>query len=224
MNIAYFSHYFSPEIGAPSARIHDLSRTWLEDGHSVDVVTCFPNHPEGKMYPGYKLNLYSHEKIDGINVHRNWSYITPNRGIIKKTLGHISFWLSSLLNTTKQLGNLDVVIGTSPTLFAASRNANTGTEIFFANLKPKKSPTKNTAKLAIPEATLISYNAFLISVVEKLSIISPFIRGVSNDDLLIIKSLFEFPFISTKVESGKVTIAFLSSSKLTLSLSQIVSV
>ena len=29
MNIAVFSHYFSPEIGAPSARIHDMARQWV---------------------------------------------------------------------------------------------------------------------------------------------------------------------------------------------------
>lgn len=119
MNIAYFSHYFSPEIGAPSARIHDLSRSWMRGGHNVDVVTCFPNHPEGKIYQGYKRSIYFYENIDGINVHRNWTYITANRGFIKKTIGHISFWLSSKIFSTKHLSGLDVVIGTSPTLFAA---------------------------------------------------------------------------------------------------------
>ena len=119
MNIAYFSHYFSPEIGAPSARIHDLSRYWIRDGNNVDVVTCFPNHPEGKLYQGYKRGIYTNEYFDDINVHRNWTYITPNKGIIKKTIGHISFWLSSRLFSSKHLSDLNVVIGTSPTFFAA---------------------------------------------------------------------------------------------------------
>lgn len=119
MKIAYYSHYFSPEIGAPSARIHDLSRCWIRDGHNVDVVTCFPNHPEGKIYHEYIRGKYFHEKLDGINVHRNWTYITPNKGFLKKTLGHISFWLSSRLFTSKHLDDVDIVVGTSPTFFAA---------------------------------------------------------------------------------------------------------
>jgi len=44
MNIAVYSHYFTPEIGAPSARIHDLSLNWQDMGHDVQVVTCFPNY------------------------------------------------------------------------------------------------------------------------------------------------------------------------------------
>ncbi|MCA9951988.1 MAG: glycosyltransferase family 4 protein [Anaerolineales bacterium] len=119
MNITYYSHYFSPEIGAPSARIYDLSQQWLHANHHVSVVTCFPNHPTGQLYPGYTLSRYMYENIDDIHVHRNWSYITANKGFIKKTLGHISFWLSAALSSKKQVANTDVVIGTSPTFFAA---------------------------------------------------------------------------------------------------------
>ena len=39
MNIAYYSHYFTPEIGAPSARIYDLAQQWLSMGHQVQVGT-----------------------------------------------------------------------------------------------------------------------------------------------------------------------------------------
>ena len=118
MNIAFFLHYFSPEIGAPSARIHELSRRWIEMGHAVDVVTCFPNHPDGEIYPGYEKSKYSYEVLDKIHVHRNWTYITQNKGIIKRTLGHISFWPSSRLFSSNRVRDPDVVIGTSPTFFA----------------------------------------------------------------------------------------------------------
>ncbi len=84
MKIAYYSHYFSPEIGAPSSRIYDLSREWLKAGHRPEVVTCFPNHPVGKIYPGYRGGLYLRERMDDIEVHRHWTYITPNRGFLKR--------------------------------------------------------------------------------------------------------------------------------------------
>lgn len=126
MNIAYYSHYFAPEIGAPSARIYDLSRQWLTLGHQVQVVTCFPNHPTGKIYPGYSSSSYLHEKLDGIDVHRHWTFITPNEGFVKKTLGHISYLPSALLLSTRHLHRPDVVIGTSPTFFAAMAAAAAG--------------------------------------------------------------------------------------------------
>jgi glycosyltransferase involved in cell wall biosynthesis len=126
MNIAYYSHYFTPEIGAPSARIYDLAQQWLSMGHQVQVVTCFPNHPTGELYPGYASRLYMHEKLDGIDVHRHWTYITPNKGFAKKTLGHISYLPAALLLSNRHLANPDVVIGTSPTFFAAMAAAATG--------------------------------------------------------------------------------------------------
>jgi glycosyltransferase involved in cell wall biosynthesis len=126
MNIAYYSHYFAPEIGAPSARIYDLARQWLSFGHRVEVVTCFPNHPVGKMYPGYASRPYMRERLDGIDVHRHWTYVTPNEGFIKKTLGHVSYLPSAFLLSTRRLQEPDVVIGTSPTFFAAMAAAAAG--------------------------------------------------------------------------------------------------
>ena len=78
MRIAVYSHYFRPEIGAPSARIGDLAAEWIREGHEVHVGTCFPNHPTGVIYPGYASASYGHEVLDGVNVHRSWTYVTPN--------------------------------------------------------------------------------------------------------------------------------------------------
>lgn len=126
MNIAWYSHYFTPEIGAPSARLYDLSKQWLESGHVVQVITCFPNHPVGRIYPGYMPRQYMCEYIDGIEVHRHRTYITPNEGFLKKSLGHISYLPSALLLSNKHLHHPQIVIGTSPTFFAAIAAALTG--------------------------------------------------------------------------------------------------
>ncbi|HEY8601368.1 MAG TPA: glycosyltransferase family 4 protein [Thermomicrobiales bacterium] len=119
MRIAYYSHYFTPEIGAPSMRLHDLSRQWLTIGHDVQVVTCFPNHPTGVLYPGYSGGLAMRERLDGVDVLRHWTYITPNKGILKKTLGHITYLPSAMLLSDHRLANPNVTIGSSPTFFAA---------------------------------------------------------------------------------------------------------
>lgn len=119
MNIAYFSHYFTPEVGAPPARIYDMAQCWLVQGDQVEVVTCFPNHPTGQIYPGYRLARYRHEWLDGISVHRNWTYVTANQGFIKRTLGHVSLWPSARLHSESHLADPAVAIGTSPTFFAA---------------------------------------------------------------------------------------------------------
>lgn len=118
MKIAFFSHYFSPEIGAPSARIHDLAQQWIRFGHEIQVVTCFPNHPTGKLYPGYRSGFYIRETMTGIDVHRHWTYITPNKGFLKKMVGHLSYFPSAVALSIPRLPRADIAIGTSPTFFA----------------------------------------------------------------------------------------------------------
>ncbi len=118
MKIVVICHYFPPEIGAPSARIYEMARHWVELGNEVHVVTCFPNHPTGIIPNEYKGKKYMHEMLNGINVHRNYVYATPNKGFIKKTLGHISFMFSSVIFSMKKIKKPEVIITSSPTFFS----------------------------------------------------------------------------------------------------------
>lgn len=119
MKIGLFSHYYRPEIGAPSSRLGDFAGEWSRE-HEVHVCTCFPNHPQGVLYPGYSSGRYRREEPGkGLFIHRCWTYVTPNRGFMKKSLGHLSFWLSCAFNLRPRLPRLDCAIGSSPTFFAA---------------------------------------------------------------------------------------------------------
>lgn len=118
MRIGLFSHYYRPEIGAPSSRLGDFAREWSRE-HEVHVATCFPNHPQGMLYPGYTSSRYRVDMDQGATVHRCWTYVTPNRGFVKKSIGHLSFWLSSRFSIRPRLPQLDCAIGSSPTFFAA---------------------------------------------------------------------------------------------------------
>lgn len=118
MKIVVISHFFPPEIGAPSARLYEMARHWVELGNEVHVVTCFPNHPTGIIPDEYKGLKYKYEMMDGIHVHRNYVYATPNKGFIKKTLGHISFMFSSVLISINKIKKPDVIITSSPTFFS----------------------------------------------------------------------------------------------------------
>ena len=118
MKIIVICHYFPPEIGAPSARLYEMSKRWVELGNEVHVVTCFPNHPTGVIPDEYKGMKYKLENMDGIHVHRNYVYATPNKGFIKKTLGHISFMFSSVLYSMNKIDKPDVIVTSSPTFFS----------------------------------------------------------------------------------------------------------
>src|SRR5690625_2290547 len=118
MRIVVISHYFPPEIGAPSARIYEMAKHWVDLGNEVHVVTCFPNHPTGIIPDVYKGLMYKSEVVDGIHVHRNYVYATANKGFIKKTFGHISFMFSSVLISMRKINKPDVIITSSPTFFS----------------------------------------------------------------------------------------------------------
>lgn len=118
MHILILSDHCLPEIKAPSFRIRDHARYWLEAGHEVTVVTCAPNSPHGKVFPGYKNRFYSEEWQDGVRVIRIWSYMQPNRGVFLRTLDYISFALSCILLCWK-FPKHDIIVATSPPLFVA---------------------------------------------------------------------------------------------------------
>ena len=108
MRILLVTHYFPPETGAPQARLSALAATWAADGDSVTVLTGMPNHPTGIVPPGYRGALRRRERRDGYRVLRTWLYATPNEGIARKTLGHLSFMVSSVLLGASASGPADV--------------------------------------------------------------------------------------------------------------------
>ena len=63
MNILFLSHYFPPEVNAPASRTYEHCKQWVKMGHDVTVVTCAPNHPRGKVYPGYGTNCSSMRNV-----------------------------------------------------------------------------------------------------------------------------------------------------------------
>lgn len=118
VKILYLSQYFPPEMGAPAARVAELSRHWAKAGHDVTVLTGFPNHPTGIVPPGYRKRLWrglQRENKDGVNVLRTWLLPFPNRKAHERMLNYGSFFFSSA-TTGLRLPKPDVVIATSPQL------------------------------------------------------------------------------------------------------------
>ena len=119
MRIALVSHYFWPEPGAPSARLVEMGREWVALGHDVTVVTNFPNHPTGIVPETYRGRSFQIEEAHGLRILRCRTYATPNHGFAKRTLGHLVFMVESVLQATPHLRGTDVIVASSPTLFAA---------------------------------------------------------------------------------------------------------
>jgi glycosyltransferase involved in cell wall biosynthesis len=118
MRTLVVTHYFPPETGAPQARLSELAATWAGDGDRVTVLTGMPNHPTGVLPPEYRRAIRRRERRDGYRVLRTWLYATPNEGVARKTLGHLSFMASSVLLGGLAAGPADTVVVSSPTFFS----------------------------------------------------------------------------------------------------------
>ncbi|HEY8136818.1 MAG TPA: glycosyltransferase, partial [Methylocystis sp.] len=116
MRIVFFSHYYPPEVNAPASRTSEHARIWARAGHDVVVVTCAPNHPGGRLYPGYANLPRQSETIDGVRVVRVWTYLAANEGFARRTLNYISYAASATIGMVG-LDRPDVVVSTSPQFF-----------------------------------------------------------------------------------------------------------
>lgn len=117
MKLLFLTDNFPPEVNAPATRTFEHCREWAKNGMKVTVITCFPNFPEGKLFPGFKNKLYTVEYIEGIRVIRVFTYITANEGFAKRTIDYISFGVAAFI--AGLFIKTDLIIATSPHFFAA---------------------------------------------------------------------------------------------------------
>lgn len=130
MKILFLTDNFPPEVNAPATRTFEHCKEWVEKGHEVTVITCFPNFPKGKVYDGYSNRLFQKEQIDGMKVIRVFTYITANEGIIKRTLDFISFMIASSI--AGLFVKTEYIVATSPQFFTALA----GSFLSFVKRKP----------------------------------------------------------------------------------------
>lgn len=119
MRILFVSQYFPPEMGAPAARVHELSREWVREGHDVTVLTAFAHHPVGVKAPRDRFRLTRRERLDGIDVVRSYVYAAPNRGRLRRMVSYVSFMVSAAVIGLLRIRRPDVVVATSPQLLCA---------------------------------------------------------------------------------------------------------
>ena len=118
MHILFLTDNFPPEVNAPASRTFEHCRAWVRQGEQVTVITCAPNFPKGRVFPGYRNKLWQSETMDGIRVIRVWSFISANDGFVRRILDYLSFMFSAVW-AALLVRDVDVVIGTSPQFFTA---------------------------------------------------------------------------------------------------------
>jgi colanic acid biosynthesis glycosyl transferase WcaI len=116
MHVLFLSHYFPPEVNAPATRTFEHCRRWVEAGHKVTVITCAPNCPHGRVYPGYRNRWRSEETVNGVRVLRVWTHLAPNKGFARRILNYLTYLFSATLRAAR-VSDVDVIVATSPQFF-----------------------------------------------------------------------------------------------------------
>lgn len=121
MKILIVSFYYPPEMGAAASRISNMAEGLQREGAQVEVLTCLPNYPKGRIFEGYRHRLTKHECVNGINVFRYWTYATVSKNAFLRILGMLLFsmalWVFGL--RIRRVRSYDKVIIQSPPLMVA---------------------------------------------------------------------------------------------------------
>lgn len=115
MKILFFTDNFYPEVNAPASRTFEHCQEWVKLGHEVTIITSAPNFPQGKVYPGYKNKIFQIETIKGIKVIRVITYITANKGFLKRVLDWVSYSITATI--AGFFISTDIIFTTSPQFF-----------------------------------------------------------------------------------------------------------
>jgi glycosyltransferase involved in cell wall biosynthesis len=93
MRLTFLTQWFDPEPGA--IRGLPLARALVRRGFDVEVVTGFPNYPDGHVYPGYRIRPWQREAVDGVSVLRVALYPSHDQNPIHRVANYATFALSS---------------------------------------------------------------------------------------------------------------------------------
>ncbi|MDQ2715203.1 MAG: glycosyltransferase family 4 protein [Chloroflexota bacterium] len=119
LHIVFITPYYPPEVGAPQTRISETAARLVQRGHTVTVLTTHPNYPSGVVPPAYRGLKMHRERREGVEIIRVWSYISPNKGFLRRILAQLSFGCLSPLLGGRHLARPDMLIVESPPLFDA---------------------------------------------------------------------------------------------------------
>ena len=92
MRVLLLTQWFAPE---PEIKGLTFAKALSERGHEVEVLTGFPNYPEGRLYPGYRVRPWQREVMDGIRVNRVALYPSHDRSGLRRICNYLSFGASA---------------------------------------------------------------------------------------------------------------------------------
>lgn len=122
MKILLVTEKYWPEVGAAPSRLANMAEGFMHQGCDVDVLTCLPNYPKGRIFDGYRGSLSKREEHNGIHLFRYWVFATVSSRPLHRILNMFSFafMLWAFAFKYRRIKGYDCVIIQTPTLVAAA--------------------------------------------------------------------------------------------------------
>jgi colanic acid biosynthesis glycosyl transferase WcaI len=114
MKILIMAQHYAPEEVSGAVLGTELASDLVKRGHKITFVTCAPNYPMGKIFPGYKNQIYSKKTVDGVQVVRIWSYIST-KTFWRRILNYGTFSFNAFFGGLIS-GKHDILLSFSPPL------------------------------------------------------------------------------------------------------------
>ncbi len=107
MKVGIVTQWWPPE---PASYIpNDLAHGLTARGHSVKVLTGFPNYPDGKIYPGYRQRWNESFNAEGVSVRRVPLYASHDSSAVRRAANYLSFSATSSAAALRFLADVDVI-------------------------------------------------------------------------------------------------------------------
>ena len=121
--ILVWSPNYAPELTGIPPLVTDACDWLAARGHTVQVVTAFPNYPHRQIDPAYRGSIGRSEVRRGVAVHRSWLRVRPRESFLDKALYEASFTALSLPHVLRRARQTDVLVCVVPSLLAAAAAA-----------------------------------------------------------------------------------------------------
>jgi glycosyltransferase involved in cell wall biosynthesis len=102
----FVTQWFDPEPGA--SRGLPLAKWLTGAGHSVRILTGFPNYPGGRVYDGYRVRWRQWQQMDRVRVLRVPLYPSHEYSVRARFLNYASFAASAATIGSALIGPADV--------------------------------------------------------------------------------------------------------------------
>lgn len=109
MNILLICYVYPPEPAPAGVMVRELAEDLSSAGHRVTILTGWPNHPKGVLYPGFKTQWRHTEREGRYRVMRVAHAIRSKASALARLWVYFTFAVSSFLNGLV-LGKQDVVV------------------------------------------------------------------------------------------------------------------